>query len=62
MSTHDKTMFESKCGPPDIPEGKKGIADSAYQDLKDCMTVRRDGHSKEMTNFINRVRACHKSF
>lgn len=50
-STHDKTMFESKGFPPDMLGGKKGIADSAYQGLKDYMTVHRDGHSKEMTNF-----------
>ena len=26
------------------------------------MTVHREGHSKEMTNFINHARACHESF
>jgi len=61
-STHDKTMFESEGGPPDMPEGKRGIADFAYQSLKEWITVHRDGHSKEMTNFINRVRARHESF
>jgi len=61
-STHDKTMFESEDGPPDMPKGKRGIGDSAYQSLNERMAVHRDGHSKEMTNFINRVRARHESF
>ena len=61
-STHDKTMFESEDGPPDMPEGKRGIGDTAYQSLKEWTTVHRNGHSKEMTNFINRVRARHESF
>ena len=43
-------------------EGKREISDSAYQSLKEWMTVHRDGHSKDMTNFINRVRARHESF
>ena len=61
-STHDKTMFESKGGPPDMPEGKRGIADFAYQSLKEWITVHRDGHNNEMTNFINQARARHESF
>ena len=45
-----------------MPEEKQGIADYAYQSLKPQIAVHRDGHSKEMTNFINRVRARHESF
>ena len=55
-------MFESKDGPSDMPEGKRGIGDGAYQSLNERMAVHRDGHSKEMTNFINRVRARQESF
>ena len=42
-STHDKTMFESKDGPPNMPEGKQGIADFAYQSLKEWITHRSQG-------------------
>ena len=40
----------------DMPAGKRGIADNAYKALNE-ITVHIEGHSKEMTNFINHVRA-----
>ena len=56
-------MFQSEGGlHSDMPQGKRGIADSAYRGLKECITVHREGHSKEMTNFINRVCAHHENF
>ena len=42
-------------------QGKRGVSDSAYRNIE-SMTVYRERHSKEMTNFINFVRACHESF
>ena len=61
-STHDATIFRSDGGlHPDMPAGKRGIADSAYKALNE-ITVHIEGHSKEMTNFINRVRARHENF
>eukprot|EP00573_Skeletonema_grethae_P001575 CAMPEP_0201689654 /NCGR_PEP_ID=MMETSP0578-20130828/3211_1 /ASSEMBLY_ACC=CAM_ASM_000663 /TAXON_ID=267565 /ORGANISM="Skeletonema grethea, Strain CCMP 1804" /LENGTH=248 /DNA_ID=CAMNT_0048174363 /DNA_START=110 /DNA_END=852 /DNA_ORIENTATION=+ len=62
---HDKTVF---CGGTQetakadrdqselyfkIPPKKKGVGDSAYEGMADIMLVRREGHSKETTNFIN---------
>ena len=61
-STHDSRMCRSDGGVNDDKlQGKRGIADSAYRKIE-SMTVHREGHSKEMTNFINRVRARHESF
>jgi len=61
-STHDANMCRSNGGANDENlQGKRGIGDSAYKKIP-SMTVHRDGHSKEMTNFINRVRARHESF
>lgn len=63
-STNDVKMFNMKdtgAFHPDMPQGKKGIADSSYSHLKEHITVHRVGHSKEMTNFINRVRARHEN-
>jgi len=61
-STHDATIFWSDGGlHPDIPAGTRGIADSTYKTLNE-ITVHIEGHSKEMTNFINRVRARHENF
>ena len=45
----------------DMRQGKKGIANNSYSHLKEHITVHRVGHSKEMTNFINRVRARHEN-
>ena len=47
---------------PDMPQGKKGVADSIYSSLNEHLTIHKEGHSKEMTNFIDCVRACHESF
>ena len=61
-STHDLTIFRSEDGlEANMPDRMRGIGDSAYK-AGDAMTVHREGHSKEMTNFINRVRARHENF
>ena len=61
-SKHDATIFQSDGGfHPDIPAEKKGIADSTYKAFNE-MTVHIEGHSKEMTNFINCIHALHKFF
>ena len=61
-STHDAKMCRSDGGVNDEKlQGKRGVGDSAYKKIP-SMTVHREGHSKEMTNFINRVRARHESF
>ena len=45
-STYDATIFQIGGGiHPDMPEGKRGIADSAYKALNE-ITVYREGHSK----------------
>ena len=44
-----------------MPQGKKGIADSGYKHLNEHIAIHREGHSKEMTNHINRVRARHEN-
>ena len=60
-STHDATIFRSDGGlHPDMPAGKRGIADSAYKALNE-ITVHIEEHSKKMTNFINCVRAYHEN-
>ncbi len=64
-SMNDNTMFQKKESGafyPDMPQGKKGIADSIYLSSKEHRTIHREGHSKAMTNFINRARGCHESF
>ena len=45
-----------------IPDGKKGIGDSGYEGEPEKLTIHRDSHSKNLTNFINRVRARHENF
>ena len=61
-STHDATMFRSEGGlHPEIPTGMRGVADSAYTKLLEWISTHRPSHSKEMTNFINRVRARHEN-
>ena len=44
-----------------MPQGKKGIADSGYKHLNEHIAIHREGHSKEMTNHINCVRARHEN-
>ena len=61
-STPDLTIFRSEDGlEANILVRMRGIGDSVYK-AGDAMTVHREGHSKEMTNFINRVRARHEHF
>ena len=56
-STHDLTIFRSEDGlEANMPDRMRGIGDSAYK-VGDAMTVHQEGYSKEMTNFINRVRS-----
>ena len=60
-STHDLIIFWSKYGlEANMSDRMRGIGDSAYK-VGDAMTVHQEGHSKEMANFINRVRARHEN-
>lgn len=60
-SKPDITIFrEELCDA--MPEGKRGIGDSGYQGEPTKLSIHRSAHSKEMTNFINRVRARHENF
>ena len=43
----------------DMPQGKKGIADSGYRHLDEHIAIHRERHSKEMTKHINCVCARH---
>ena len=43
-----------------MPQGKKSIADSCYKYLNEHIAIHRGKHSKEITNHINCVRACHE--
>jgi hypothetical protein len=65
---HDKTIFcgaENKDTPKHewsrsalyfkLPNGKKAIADSAYEGIPEKVTVKRQGQSKEVTEFIDRA-------
>jgi hypothetical protein len=45
-----------------MPEGQRGIGDSGYQGEPNKLSFHRTGHSKDMTNFVNRVRARHENF
>ena len=60
----DCTIFQQKDNGtfhPEMPQGKKGIAGSGYKHLNEYIAIHGEGHSKEMTNHINRVRACHEN-
>ena len=74
VEKHDKTVF---CGGTQetakadrdqsalyfkIPPKKKGVGDSAYEGMADIMLVRREGHSKETTNFINAALARQENY
>jgi hypothetical protein len=66
-STHDITMFRNEHDPnnslkANMPEGKRGIGDSAYRGEPKYMTAHREKHGKELRKFINRVRARHENF
>ena len=65
---HDKALFcgaETMKDPEDtwnreallwkIPEGKKAIADSAYEGLPEKVTVKRPGHTVEVFRFLDRA-------
>ena len=60
-SKPDITIFREELSDA-MPEGKRGIGDSGYQGEPTKLTIHRTAHSKEMTNFINRVRARHENF
>jgi hypothetical protein len=60
-STADITIFRDQLCDA-MPEGKRGIGDSGYQGEPGKLTFHRPAHSKEMTNFINRVGARHENF
>ena len=46
----------------EIPKGKSGYGNSGYMGAPDKILFHREGHSKEMRRFINRVRARHENF
>jgi len=65
---HDKTLFcgaESMDDPKDqwnrnalyfrIPDGKKAVGDSAYEGIPEKVTVKRQGHPKDIVEFLNRA-------
>lgn len=60
-SKPDITIFREELSDA-MPEGKRGIGDSGYQGEPTKLSIHRSAHSKEMTNFINRVRARHENF
>eukprot|EP00986_Skeletonema_menzelii_P009268 scaffold4173_cov88-Skeletonema_menzelii.AAC.3 len=45
-----------------LPEGKKAIADSAYEGIPDKITVKRNGQDKEVTAFIDRAQNRQESY
>ena len=54
-SMHDSRICQSDGEVNDDRlQGKRGIDDSAYRKIE-SMTLHREGHSKETTNFINRA-------
>ena len=60
-SKADITIFRDQLKDA-MPEGKRGIGDSGYQGEPGKLSFHRAAHSKDMTNFINRVRARHENF
>jgi hypothetical protein len=60
-SKADITIFRDQLKDA-MPKGKRGIGDSGYQGEPGKLSFHRPAHSKEMTNFINRVRARHENF
>ncbi len=72
---HDKALF---CGtksmeePPEtwnrdallfqIPDGKKAIADSAYEGLPEKVTVKRPGHTSNVFRFLDRAQNRQESY
>ena len=72
---HDKALFcgaESMDCPRDtwdeeallfqIPEGKKAIADSAYEGLPEKVTVKRPGHTVQVFRFLDRAQNRQESY
>jgi hypothetical protein len=45
-----------------IPEGKKAIADSAYEGFPEKVTVKRPGHSAQVFTFLDRAQNRHESY
>ena len=45
-----------------IPDGKKAVADSAYEGFPEKVTVKRPGHSEEVFTFLDRVQNRHESY
>jgi hypothetical protein len=56
-SKTDVTIFRDQLKDA-MPEGRRGIGDSGYQGKPNHVT----GHTKDMTNFINRIQARHENF
>ena len=77
-STHDITIFRGEAermfpNPNDpsereslkskLSDGQRAVADGGYKGEAPGKTVvAREGHSKEVTNHLNRIRARHESF
>ncbi|KAL7499474.1 hypothetical protein ACHAWT_007755 [Skeletonema menzelii] len=72
---HDKPIFcgaENKDTPREdwdrtalyfqLPEGKKAIADSAYEGIPEKVTVKRYGQDREVTEFIDRAQNRQESY
>ena len=38
-----------------IPDGKKAVGDSAYEGIPEKVTVKRQGHPKDILEFLNRA-------
>ena len=45
-----------------IPEGKKAIADKAYEGFAEKVTVKRPGHTAEVFTFLDRAQNRHESY
>ena len=45
-----------------IPVDKKAVGDSAYEGMPEKVLVRREGHSKETTDFINAALARQENY
>jgi hypothetical protein len=60
-SKADITIFRDQLKDA-MPEGRREIGDSGYQGEPNKLSFHHTGHTKDMTNFINRVRARHENF
>ena len=57
-STPDCTISQQKDSGafhPEMPQGKKGIADSGYKHLNEYIAIHREGHSSKYIVWFNKV-------